>query len=232
LRGTGISESTWERSPTFRRLAQWDPPVPAGRVIAVAPHPDDEILGVGGTLALLSDRAAEVVLVAVTDGEASHPGHEDHLRRVRPAESATAARRMHIRYRDVHRLGHPDGAVDEALLTAQLRQLVAPGDLVLSPWRHDGHPDHNATGRAAMAAARHAHASCRGYLVWAWHWASPVGGLPWEQARRVDLGTVISGRKRDAVRLFESQISGQTPILPDPVLRRLTRDTEVVVEVQ
>lgn len=37
------------------------------------PHPDDEVLGFGGALALLAGQGARLRIVADTDGEASHP---------------------------------------------------------------------------------------------------------------------------------------------------------------
>jgi len=43
-------------------------------VVVVAAHPDDEVLGAGGTMALLAAGDARLRLIAVTDGEASHPG--------------------------------------------------------------------------------------------------------------------------------------------------------------
>jgi len=42
------------------------------RVVVVSPHPDDEVLACGGLLALHARRGGEVMVVAVTDGEASH----------------------------------------------------------------------------------------------------------------------------------------------------------------
>ena len=50
---------------------------------------------------------------------------------------------------------------------------LGPDDLCLSPWRSDGHPDHDATGHAAVAAARLTRTPVLEYLVWAWHWATP-----------------------------------------------------------
>ena len=44
-----------------------EPPA-AGRVLVVAPHPDDETLGVGGTLALHADRGDPVHALFVTTG--------------------------------------------------------------------------------------------------------------------------------------------------------------------
>jgi LmbE family N-acetylglucosaminyl deacetylase len=229
LEGPGTPEVTWERCSQLQGLASWTPALPrSGRVVAVAPHPDDEVLGVGGTLARFAAVGAAIALAAVTDGERSHPGQEDTLRRLRPAESAAAATRLGIVPAQTCRLGHPDGAVDEDLLASQLSDLITVGDVVLAPWARDGHPDHDRVGRAALVAARSQGATAWGYLVWAWHWASPAD-LPWPAARKVWLGRQYTIRKFEAIRAFESQISGSKPILPAHVLARLTRRFEVLL---
>ena len=85
-----------------RRAGEWDrlvsglPPVPVpwppvGPIVVVAPHPDDELLAIGATLAAASDAGTEITIVAVTDGEASHPhltdGERDELVGLRLAET-------------------------------------------------------------------------------------------------------------------------------------------------
>ena len=42
------------------------------RVVVVAPHPDDEVLAAGGLMRWMACRGREVLVVGVTDGEASH----------------------------------------------------------------------------------------------------------------------------------------------------------------
>src|SRR5262245_30184806 len=46
---------------------------PAGPVLVVAPHPDDETIGCGATLALHARRGDTVHVVVVTDGELGDP---------------------------------------------------------------------------------------------------------------------------------------------------------------
>ena len=69
----GTAESEWR---SWRRLHEL-PVLEVGgwpSVAVVAAHPDDEVLGVGGLLAMTAAAGAPIRLVAVTDGEASHPG--------------------------------------------------------------------------------------------------------------------------------------------------------------
>lgn len=232
LDGAGTTEEAWRASRELDRLVRWTPEAPpSGRSMIVAPHPDDEILGAGGTWARLAGAGVDVTIVAVTDGEASHPGMAAELRARRPLESMAAAVRLGVPPARVIRLGHPDGGIDEDRLGVELLDVCGPGDLVLAPWDRDGHPDHDQVGRAAQAAGRDQRAQVLAYLVWTWHWASPDGGLPWDRAFRVDLGVELAARKRAAVSCFSSQVGGPQPILPAAALERLTRSFEVLLRV-
>jgi LmbE family N-acetylglucosaminyl deacetylase len=227
LSGPGTAESYWARSGRLDLMPRWEPGRPAsGRVVVVAPHPDDEILGVGGTLRRLAEQVT-ITVVAVTDGEASYPGREDEMRRCRPAETAAAFEALGVAPEAVVRLGVPDGRVTEGV-AFRLAEHIGAGDLVLAPWVGDGHPDHDATGMAARHAASARGAVAMAYLVWAWHWAG-VDDIPWADAVRVDLGAETAQRKRRAVACFTSQVGGPEPVLPPAVLARLTRDFEILL---
>ena len=69
----GTAEQSWESWLDLRHLPAADP-LAWPSVAVVAAHPDDEVLGVGGTMAMLAAAGARLRLIAVTDGEASHPG--------------------------------------------------------------------------------------------------------------------------------------------------------------
>lgn len=227
LEGHGTDESVWVACSELRRLGPCSVrPPESGRVVVISPHPDDEVLGAGGTTAAMALRGARVVVIAVTDGEASNPGRVEELRELRPRESARAAARLGTTPSLSYALGLPDGRVRAHDVNALLVPLLEPGDLVLAPWPHDGHPDHDEVGKAAHGACAEAGARLLAYLVWAWHWAQP-GELPWETACRVELADAVARRKRWAVQCFASQLTGPEPILSSHTVRRLTRNFEV-----
>ena len=201
------------------------------RVVVCAPHPDDEILPCGGLLTMLRDR--EILVVAITDGEASHPRQTESLRALRPRETAAALGQLGI-HRDVHRLRFADGglAAAEGQLTRELAALLQPKDVILTPWQFDGHPDHEATARAAITAARQAGAAAPVEVpIWGWHWVEPDGlAMPWDRAVKVWLDDDARAAKWRAIHAFTSQITpldGTAPILPAHVLRRFDRPWEV-----
>lgn len=239
----GTSEATWRRSQPLRSL----PPlaIPSSRrAWVVSPHPDDEILGCGGLLQTLCDQGVDVRIVAVSDGEASHPDAADtgcDVRGVRTREVRRALDRLGCGQIPVTRLGLPDGAIAAHVdhLAAWLAKDMSADDLYLSPWARDGHPDHNACGFAAARAAQWRGAHLLEYLVWAWHWGRPDDeSWPWDDCRTLQLSRRTVARKRWATHAFVSQTrpfgSGydQSPVLPPAVMRRFWRPFEVFIDTQ
>jgi len=220
---------TWVPDPTWRR------------VVVCAAHPDDEVLGVGGTIALLAGAGVEVHLVAVTDGEASHPGSTvltpAQLAPARVAESGRALTALGAPQTTSTRLGLPDSAVaaHEDELAVALAAAVAGADAVLTTWTGDGHPDHEAVGRAAVSAGARLGVPVWQYPVWTWHWAAPADPrVPWERAHRVPLPASVQAAKQAAIGCFTTQVRPLGPdpadavVLPPEFLAHFGRDQEVV----
>jgi len=234
----GTSERRWRRSGRLRQLR----PLEIGRphrVAVVAPHPDDEVLGAGGLIRRLVLGGADVRIVAVTDGEASHPGTPDGMGARRHGESLTALRRLGAGATMVTSLGIPDGHVGDHLeeLLPALEHQLRGADLALAPWRHDGHPDHDACGVATARVTAGTDTRRLDYLVWAWHWSDPWSDdIPWKDCRRLDLDPVTHARKWWSTRAYRSQIrpsrapAPAPPVLPRAVLARLRRNVEVFVD--
>ncbi len=149
-----------------------------GILLVLAPHSDDEVLGCGGLLAGLEDKA-KVRVVIVCDGRGSAewrrpvpvPGAPD-IGATRAAESRAALALLGIAESQVSGLNFPDGT-----LTARARELAIAleslvGELnpryILAPFRFDRHPDHMALGRAALKlpAVREGRAALLEYFVY------------------------------------------------------------------
>lgn len=236
----GTSERSWREWGALERLPFLDLSGVA-HVVVVAPHPDDETLGFGGGLALLAAQGTTVTVVAVTDGEGSHPGSHALSRAgliaARAAERGRALSCLGARGVEILRLGLPDGdvAAHEDELAERLADLCAEADLCVASWEGDLHPDHEATGRAARAAVRALDTRLLTYPVWMWHWASPGDdAVPWSRAHRIDLTPDVLRAKEGAVGSFTTQIApvGALPedraVLTPDMLAHFSRDHEVV----
>lgn len=52
------------------------------KILVIAAHPDDEVLGMGGTISKLTNEGAEVYLLIVTDGSTSQYRGDDNLQMI------------------------------------------------------------------------------------------------------------------------------------------------------
>jgi LmbE family N-acetylglucosaminyl deacetylase len=186
--------------------------VGVSRLVVVAPHPDDEVLTAGGLMRECP--VDDVVIVAVTDGEASHARSAritaDELRVRRAAERAEALRRLGVSA-DVIRIGAPDqgcaGEVRE--VAASIATILRRGDVVVGPCRGDRHPDHVAVADALRDAAG-------GVVRTVWEaptWALVHGTWP-GASFALELPPASWTAKRRAVAAYGSQL---TALGPDPV---------------
>jgi LmbE family N-acetylglucosaminyl deacetylase len=239
IAGPGTAETTWQAWPALRTF----PVLPLTEVrhlVVVAPHPDDEVLGAGGTMRLAADAGVRVELLAVTDGEASHPGSTavtpTQLATIRRGETAAAMTALGLAHQPIHRVGIEDGAVDaaEPALAAAIAARLTSSSWCLATWAGDGHPDHEATGRAAAAACATTGARLLGYPVWTWHWAAPGDSrVPWQVACRVPLPQPVRAAKAAAMTCYTSQLRPlgprpeDAPVLWPGALARFDRDAEV-----
>ena len=195
---------------------------PGSRLVVVAPHPDDEVLAIGGTvaaLAALPGRGHAVQVVAVTDGEGSHPRSaawpRERLRHTRPLETEQALARLGLADAHVLRLGLPDGGV--AAHEKELAGLLPlrPDDTVFVTWRHDGHADHEACARATLAAARNVGARCIECPVWALVPGHPAHArLRGRLMQRIALPPAAVRAKAAALAAFASQTHADGAQLP------------------
>jgi LmbE family N-acetylglucosaminyl deacetylase len=212
---------------------------PAGRAVIACPHPDDETLAIGGIISMLVRAGWSIDVVAVTDGERSHPPTATRnaaaLAARRRDEQRRALDLLGLDPARVHRLGIGDTLVSEHTdrVAAELAALLQPGDWLLAPWEHDGHRDHDAAGRAAIRAATAAGARLLRWPLWAWHWTTPEH--PWLencQPLRADLDAAALDAKRRAIDIYRSQTTAtgdSAAILPPEVLERHKRDWEVLL---
>ena len=142
----------------------------------IAPHPDDEVLGCGGAILRKRALGANIRIVFLTDGGASHPGviPYDELCARRRAEATNACNALDVPSDHVFFLGLPDGAlmqhVDEC--ATKLAALFAPYETsqFFVPDRLEPPSDHKAAWYAVLGAIGKLRRPARllGYAVWCW----------------------------------------------------------------
>jgi LmbE family N-acetylglucosaminyl deacetylase len=128
-----------------------------GRVLTVGAHPDDAEFGAGATLSRWASAGCEVTILVVTDGsKGSWDVTIDQSELISRRKKEQRAAASVIGAVGVVHLDHVDGELE---YTADLRTEIAmeirrhTPDVVIThdPWqRYQMHPDHRATGLAAV----------------------------------------------------------------------------------
>jgi len=155
------------------------------RALAIVAHPDDLEFGSAAAIARWTRQGKQVSYVLVTSGEAGIDGMApDQTRRVREEEQRAGAAIVGVEV--VEFLSHQDGIIEYGVplrrdLTAAIRR-HRPEIVITNNFRDtwDGavalnQPDHIATGRATLDAARDA----------ANRWIFPDQGEQWTGVREV-----------------------------------------------
>ena len=126
--------------------------VHAERVLVIAPHFDDEVLGCGGLLLQLIGRGAETRVLFLSDGSGGveEVGDRREYAARRRNEAATVAGQLGVS--SFEELGLPDGALIEHLeaISESIRRAVTTfrPDLLLLPSPSEVSADHRAAFRA------------------------------------------------------------------------------------
>ncbi len=133
------------------------------KLLAVFAHPDDESMGMGGTLAKYSAEGVDTHLVCASRGERGwfgpedkHPGFEI-LGQTRSAELQNAVNALGMK--SLSFLGYIDGDVDKAdhaeairRIASHIRRIRPQVVVTFPPDGNYGHPDHIAIGQFTSAA--------------------------------------------------------------------------------
>lgn len=130
------------------------------QILVLAPHPDDETFGCGGTLRLLASAGAAIDVLYITRGELGVVAPETatadskaRLAATRTDEARAACQILGTR--NVGFLDGKDGEVHEQpRLAADIGRYLAHENYsrIFCPWPQDAHPDHQATYRWLAAA--------------------------------------------------------------------------------
>jgi glycosyltransferase involved in cell wall biosynthesis/LmbE family N-acetylglucosaminyl deacetylase len=173
----------------------------ATRVLVIAPHPDDEVFGCGGTIAAFVEYLIPVHVVVLTDGDAAKnsDGSLDYAQE-RRAESLGAAALLGYGVPEFWSLPDRSLGYDENLIyrcSSLIEDIKA--DLVLCPSLYEIHPDHYAVAQVAIEAARRTSIRVAFYEV----------GQPMMRPNRLVDISRFSDLKRKAIGCFNTQLNIQ-----------------------
>jgi len=155
----------------FKRsvFVEKEPPVNS-RILVLSPHPDDEVLGPGGTLYRYGKAGNEIMVVYMTDGSGSTPGADaDKMKQTRLEEAGKIGETYHFTQKF---LDYKDGALEVSENTIKtLKNIIIefkPHRIFL-PSFLDSHKDHITTNHILYSVLKDSpnlEAEIFGYEVW------------------------------------------------------------------
>jgi N-acetylglucosamine malate deacetylase 1 len=174
--------------------------IQAGRVLIIAPHFDDEMIGPGGTLALHKDAGSAIGVVYISDsaGDSAQTGSASQTV-MRKQEAETCSKLMGFEI--VGFLDFPDGNLSrhEDRIATRLKEIIESWKptQIICPFLTDHHRDHEATASAVALALRQSNwnEEVWGFEVWSTLWPNVV----------VDI-TLAVERKKAGIACHASQI--------------------------
>ncbi|UCF64473.1 MAG: PIG-L family deacetylase [bacterium] len=184
------------------------------KLMCVLAHPDDESLGIGGTLAKYARQGVETYLVTATRGERGRFGISDEkpspeeVGRIRQDELLAAAHILGIK--EVHFLDYLDGDLDQSdpreavnLIAEHFSRIKPQVVITFGPEGGYGHPDHIAISQFTTAATLQAAYALNKHNP---HQVSKLYYMAWSQrqwkayqAAFRDLKTTVDGKERRAI---------------------------------
>ena len=180
-------------------------------ILVIAPHPDDEVLGCGGTIRKLSSQVKNVYVLIMTRGkEGMYP--EEKIVNIR--REALAAH-QHLGVRETRFLDFPAPELDLisiSELALAIYNVISEfqSDTIYLPHHGDIHHDHKAVFNAGLVATR----PMKGNPVRAIYsyetlseteWASPIPSDAFIPTRYVNITNTFAA-KLEAIKYFKSQL--------------------------
>lgn len=179
--------------------------LPAGNVLVLAPHPDDEVFGCAGAIMQHVAQQHSVTVIVVTDGRAARPHTDTAMREtyvaMREQESRAAAQVLGYGepqfWREIDR-----ELVADANFVTRLRTHIQAAHIqhVYAPAISEIHPDHYTLAQAAIQAV----ADCGADVQLCCYEV----GVPLHPNRLLDITPYLE-RKRQAMHCFPSQLAIQ-----------------------
>lgn len=180
----------------------------ADNIVVISPHPDDDVIGLGGTIKLHSVKGEKVFVIYMTSGSGTPAAGRRSKETIIRGRQEEAAQAMHtlgvsggffLNYESKEIIESKTDDVVQDIFSALL--FLQP-KLIYTPSPFEPHLTHLAATQRTLEAIRRmpgAEIKLRGYKVWGEIFAAR------EELETVDISETVDAKKR-AIRAHESEI--------------------------
>jgi len=162
------------------------------RILIIAPHPDDEVIGCGGIIARKAKIGQTPHIIFMTGGEESHHWccsvENSDITRVRRGLTRLALKQLGVNKEFIHELNFPDGSISpdnsEIHKLIKLIEKIKPSTIFIPHWG-EGWPDHVNTARIVKDILP-SDTEIWEYCVWMWYY-NVWRGLDWKNAATLSM---------------------------------------------
>lgn len=181
-------------------------------IVIIAPHPDDEIIGIGGYVLKHIDVGNDIYIIYLTNGENS-------LKGIKPIKPKTVSENriklsekvlsiMHVPSNNVERMFLSDGSVPHENdnqfqnVVCELMKILykIKPDAVFVPHVLEGHSDHVAAFKLTNEAVKYGKFKCDFYGYWLWIWylipIKKIHEIDWKNTFRINIKSVYRKKHR------------------------------------
>jgi LmbE family N-acetylglucosaminyl deacetylase len=177
------------------------------RILICVAHPDDEVLGCGGSIASYTENGDEVISVIFTYGENSRLLQSPKsLAKARIKESVTAGKILGTN--KIHFLGLPDSNLSREIQDSKIQNKVGTllkrynPDIILTHSLDDGHPAHTSVAKLIKSESKKRKLKSRIYTFNNW---SPIRAKNIHKPKLVIDTSKYLNKKRLALKTFKTQ---------------------------
>jgi len=188
------------------------------KIVIFAPHPDDELVGAGGSILKWMDEGNHVEIIYISDGRAAYTFErrmgrlietektqisEDDLAGIRMKEIDKVIEFLEIPKENVHKFKIPDQEVMDFQETGieMCKPIINDAERIVAPSNNNAHKDHQATFNIALTAAKELNLKDIEFYIYALYVSIDV---PKEKQVKIDIKD-YSYKVYQALQLYGSQ---------------------------
>lgn len=164
-------------------------PITYNKLLIIAPHPDDEVLGCSGLIQRIIKNRKQVYVIILSGGGKSHQDcchiNKSTLIDSRRNLSRKAATILELPLNQLYFLDYPDGKISyNNLETQRLQTLIdkISPDVIFVPHKDEGWSDHIEAGKIVREIIRTKSTLIQLYEYCVWFWYYNTWNIDWKNA--------------------------------------------------